>query len=84
MAAVLDFRICPKHKKSSKIGSKVIKTNINTIKWPKDFKNATRKRSFKFKIREIEIVKKYACQNMVAMKTSSHVGSYMPYQIVAI
>ena len=40
----------------------------------KEIKNATRKLSFNFKIREIEILQKRACQNVAAMETSSHVG----------
>ena len=44
--------------KPPKIGSKVIKTNKNTIKRSKNLKNATRKLFLKFLlVREIEVLK---------------------------
>ena len=46
-------------------------------------KSAITKLLFNFNIREIEILKKLTCQNMVAMETSSHVDSDMSYQMVA-
>ena len=42
---------------ATKIGSKVIKTTKNAIKWAKELRNTTIKLLFNFKIREIEILK---------------------------
>ena len=57
-SAILDFWFVQILQKPSKVGSKVIKTIKNTIKWYKDLKNATRKLALIFSIREIEILKK--------------------------
>ena len=66
--------------KTSKIGSKKIKTNKNIIKWSEDLKISLRphkKAFFTFYNNGNQNFEKDSCQNMVAMETSSHVGCYI-------
>ena len=57
-----------KPQKASKVGSEVMKTNQNKIKWHKHFKNATRKLLFHFKT----CLSKYGCHGNVKTRGQWH------------